>query len=420
MTSSSPSASVASVGTPATEPLDVSIVLPTYNEQESVGLCVLEALEACTAAGLRAEVIVVDNNCTDDSAQVALRAGARVVREPVPGYGAAIRCGIAAAQGTVVVMADADCTYPLDRVAELVRPVLADELDMTIGGRLDAATRQSMPMLHRFVGTPALSYLVRESTGVAGRIDSQSGFRAFRRTTVLGLGLRATGMEFASEMLIAAVRHDLRVQEIPMGYRPRIGDSKLNTWADGWRHVRLILSMSPHLVLWNPGLLLTGLAIALFGFSVFAPTGMDVGSLTWQPIFFSTTLLVVGLTASLAGAVLAHHSPTASARVRLAFAWVADPGFSRWNLRVGAFLGLVGLSLDGGLLAVWLRGSAMSLDERLTLGGLAQAMVLSGTLLTAFALLYRMLTSAARAIAAPAPGPALADASPLVGPAVAL
>jgi hypothetical protein len=204
-------------------------------------------------------------------------------------------------------------------------------------------------------------------------------------------------MEFASEMILAAMHKNLRVREIPLGYRERVGESKLNAWGDGWRHVRLIVRMSPHLVLWHPGLFLTGLAIALFGVSVFDPGGMAVGSLMWQPVFFSTTLLVLGLTAALGGAVLAHHSPTAPPRVRRAFAWVADPEFGRWTLRAGTALGLAGLSLDAALLVAWLRATSMPLYERLTFAGLAQAMLLSGTLLAAFALLYRMLTSGATA-----------------------
>jgi glycosyltransferase involved in cell wall biosynthesis len=381
---------------PSDGPIDVSVVLPTFNEEESVGLCVLEALDACAAAGLRAEVIVVDNNCTDNSAQIARAAGARVVTESIPGYGAAIRRGITAAQGTVVVMADADCTYPLDRVAELVRPVLAGTVDLAIGGRLESATARSMPMLHRFVGTPALSYLVRESTGITNRIDSQSGFRAFRRSTILALGLRSTGMEFASEMLIAAGRANLRVEEVAMGYRPRVGESKLNTWADGWRHVSLILTMSPYLVLWYPGLIFVGLSIALMGLSVIDFSGMNVGSLTWQPVFFTPMLLVCGILSSLAGAVLAYHSSSTTDKLRNAFSWVADPSFTKWAFRAGAGLGLVGLSMDGTLLLASLRGTSIALDERLTFGGLGQALLLSGTILMVFSLLYRMLTASSR------------------------
>lgn len=373
------------------ETLDVSIVLPCLDEEGSVGRCVQEVFAACSEAALRVEVVVVDNNCTDASADVARRAGARVVAEPTPGYGAAIRAGITAARGTVVVMADADCTYPLDRVAELVRPVLAGQADIMVGSRLDAATHRSMPFLHRFVGTPTLSFLVREGVGAVQLTDSQSGYRAFRRDTIVGLELTSTGMEFASEMLIRATQHELRVLEIPLGYRERVGESKLNTWADGMRHLRLILRLSPHLLLWHPGLALAATALAMFGLSLLDPAGVNIGSVTWQPIFLSSTLLVLGIAATLTAAVLGHHLPTASPTVRRTFAWVAERSFILWTRRVGLGLALGGIGLDLALLVLWRRHVALPLYERLALAGLAQALLLTGTLLTAFAVLYNLL-----------------------------
>lgn len=373
--------------------LDVSVVLPTLNEEASVGLCVLQVLEACGKAGLQAEVIVVDNNCTDNSAEVARQAGARVVSESVPGYGAAIRCGIAASLGTVVVMADADCTYPLDRVAELVVPVLTGETDLAIGSRLDAATRNSMPALHRFVGTPTLTYLVREGTGTGGLTDSQSGFRAFRRDVIASLGLQSEGMEFASEMLIAAARAELRIRELPLGYRQRVGESKLSTWSDGWRHLRLILRMNPHMVLWHPGQVGTGLGLLTFGLSALRPGGMQIGSVLWQPVFFSSLLLVLGLGAMLAGAALAHHNPAVSPKTRRAFSWVGEPTFLRRALRTGLGLFLAGLWVDSWLFAAWIAHWEVSLSQRITLAGLGQALLICGALLSAFSACYQLVVS---------------------------
>lgn len=373
---------------------DVSIVLPCLDEEDSVGRCVTEALQACARADLTAEVVVVDNNCTDGSVPAALAAGARVVTEAVPGYGAAIRAGIAAARGVVVVMADADCTYPLDRIAELVLPVLAGDADLMIGSRLDAATRRSMPLLHRFVGTPTLTYLVRAGSGAPALTDSQSGFRAFRRDTILSLGLTSTGMEFASEMLMRATHRDLRVAEIPLGYRERVGDSKLNTWSDGMRHLKLILRLSPHLLLWYPGQALLAAALLLFGVSLVDPGGMSIGSATWQPVFFSSTMLVFGLGGMISGAVLAHHSPQASPRVRAAFSWVGEAAVLRRMRAVGALVALEGLGVDVGLYLASLRGGGLAMHERIALSGLAQSMLLAGTLLAVFAALYSVIMRA--------------------------
>lgn len=374
---------------PADE-LDVSIVLPCYNEEDSVGLCVTEAFEALRSAGLSGEVIVVDNNCTDASAEVARAAGARVVPEPVPGYGAAIRGGIRAARGTVVVMADADCTYPLDRVAELVRPVLDGRTQLSLGSRLSAATRHSMPFLHRFVGTPTLTMLVRQGGGYSGLTDSQSGFRAFGREAINTLSLRSTGMEFASEMLLRASQAGWSVQELPLGYRERVGESKLSTWRDGTRHLRLIMKLTPHQLLWLPGLAATGLAAMLYVAGILAPDGVDVGSMTWQPVFFASICLVLGVTASLAGAVVGFHLPSSSASVRHRFRAVGHPRFGVTVAGAGLAAVGAGLVLDAALMVAWFSGQGEA-SLRLTLAGLAQGLILTGAILAVFAMLHRLL-----------------------------
>jgi glycosyltransferase involved in cell wall biosynthesis len=165
--------------------LDISVVLPCLDEEASVGACVSEALEAITAAGLTGEVVVVDNGSTDDSAQVAREAGARVVVELEPGYGNAIASGVSAARGRVVVMADADSTYPLDRVVELARPVLDGGADIVLGNRMSDANDATMPFLHRTLGTPVLSWLNRRAAPGLRVRDSQSGFRAFGRAALI-------------------------------------------------------------------------------------------------------------------------------------------------------------------------------------------------------------------------------------------
>jgi len=181
----------------ATDPVLVTVVLPCLNEQGSVGECVDEAHAALLAAGMKCEVLVVDNNSTDRSIEIALAHGARVIRERRPGYGSALRAGIEAAYGDIVVMADADLTYDLSRIAQLVQPVADGSADIVLGERLSEAPRSTMPLLHRHVGTPLLTLLVRRATNGLTVTDSQSGYRAFRRDAILALGLSATGMEFA-------------------------------------------------------------------------------------------------------------------------------------------------------------------------------------------------------------------------------
>src|SRR5438309_1587569 len=281
----------------------VTVVLPCLNEENSVGLVVMEALDTLHKAGLPGEVLVVDNGSTDRSAEIARAAGARVIREDRPGYGRALRTGIAAANGSIVVMADADWTYDLTKIPLLVEPIREGAADIAIGSRLRGATRQTMPALHRYVGTPALTALVRQAGGYSQLPDSQSGFRCFRKDAISALNLRSDGMEFASEMLIKSSRRRLRLIDVPIDYRRRIGTSKLNTFADGWRHLRLILLLAPEILFLAPGALLFLVGVMLSAAAFLTSRGIQIGSLRWQPIFFASIALVLGLQALLVGLV---------------------------------------------------------------------------------------------------------------------
>lgn len=376
---------------------DVTVVLPCLDEEASVAACVREAAEAIRAAGWTGEVVVVDNGSVDGSVASATAAGARVVHEPTKGYGAALRRGFQEAHGTVVVMADADLTYPLDRLAEVVGPVRDGSVDIMVGSRLDAATRRSMPFLHRFVGTPVLTWLVREGTGSTGLTDSQSGFRAFRRDDILALGMQSTGMELASEMLIRAQQQGLRIAETPLGYRDRVGDSKLSTWRDGARHVRLILRLSPHLFLFRPGLILMFVGLVAYVFTFIRPEGTDVGSVTWSPVYLGTILVVLGLLGTLSGALLARNAPTSSATTRERFAWVDRPRVLRYGLELGILVAVVAALLEIALFFMWRGGSRYSPELRLHLAAVAQGMLLAGTILAAIAGVYRLVTDEDRA-----------------------
>lgn len=291
---------------PVSHPL-VSVVLPCLNEEASVASVVRESADALLAAGLAGEVVVADNGSTDESAARARAAGARVVDAPVPGYGSALAAGFDAARGDICVMGDADATYPFERLVALVDPILRDEADMTVGSRWVGLTTAEMPILHRYVGTPVISWLVRRAGG-PNISDSQSGFRAFRRERVLSLGLRATGMEYASEMLILAGRADWRVMEIPTGYRARIGESKLNTFRDGWRHLRIILLLAPDLAATVPGAILAGLGTVALGWALVDPSLAHPGAPGWVASFVGLAAFVLGCQAVLAGLLLASTS----------------------------------------------------------------------------------------------------------------
>jgi hypothetical protein len=300
----------------------VTVVFPCLNEELAVGSCVASALEAMRAAGINGSVLVVDNGSTDNSAKVALEAGAQVILQREPGYGAALRSGIESAQSEFVIMADADGTYELDAIPRLLKPLLDGDADMVLGQRLSDATAATMPWLHRYVGTPAITYLVKKATKNKMAIrDSQSGFRAFRREQILGLNLSSTGMEFASEMLIRSSWADLRIQEVDTKYAERIGESKLSTFSDGLRHLRQILLLSPETGASIPGILAMVSAVLLWAFAAESTrTFGQVGSLGWVANVLAGVLSILGPLVFCTGIVLRYRAETSglrSARVKL-------------------------------------------------------------------------------------------------------
>jgi len=206
------------------------------------------------SAGYEADVVVVDNGSTDRSAERAIAAGARVIEERSRGYGRAIRTGIESAKGSIVFMADADGTYELARIPEFIRHITDGGNDLVIGNRYHDIKKGAMPVLHRYLGTPFLSFLMKIlfRTGVK---DVNCGMRAFTQNAYQKLNLVTTGMEFASEMVIRAITIRLKIKEVDLAYLPRVGESKLRTVRDGLRHLRLMLLYSPDFMFMIPALI---------------------------------------------------------------------------------------------------------------------------------------------------------------------
>src|SRR5204862_770659 len=165
---------------------------------------------------IRGEVVVVDNGSTDGSAELAQRAGARVVHEQRRGYGSAYLAGFAAAEGMYIVMADADLTYDFNDIPRFLER-LERGAEMVIGDRMDNIKPGAMPWLHRYVGNPVLTGILNLlfRTGVG---DAHCGMRALRRDVLPMLDLRAMGMEFASEMVVRASKQNLVIREVPIEY----------------------------------------------------------------------------------------------------------------------------------------------------------------------------------------------------------
>jgi len=232
--------------------LEVSVVIPCLNEADGIAGVVTEARAALEDAGIHGEVLVVDNGSEDASATLAREAGATVIEELRRGYGSAYLAGLAAAQGRYIVMADADGTYPLDRIGDFVDR-LRGGADIVIGSRFKGTIeRGAMPWPNRFIGNPLLTGML--NVLFRSRVsDAHCGLRALRRDAIPMLKLSALGMEFASEMVIKAGKQRLQIDEVPIAYRVRVGESKLSRFGDAWRHIRFMLVYSPAFLFLLPG-----------------------------------------------------------------------------------------------------------------------------------------------------------------------
>jgi glycosyltransferase involved in cell wall biosynthesis len=270
---------------------EISFVIPCLNEEASIATVVGKAHAALEQLGTSGEVIVVDNASEDASAERASAAGATLVHEPRRGYGSAYLAGLAAARGRFVVLTDADDTYDLARVGEFVDR-LRNGADLVLGSRFRGRIHPgAMPWAHRWIGNPVLTGMLNLLFR-AGVSDAHCGLRALRRDALDRLDLSTTGMEFASEMVIKASKRGLRIEEIPIEYRPRVGESKLNSVRDAWRHVRFMLIHSATWLFLIPG----GIAMAA-GLAYLVPFALDsdLGDPSWSVPFGIVASFVVVL-----------------------------------------------------------------------------------------------------------------------------
>src|ERR1700761_8784398 len=238
--------------------------MPCLNEAETVATCVRKAIGFLSASGIDGEVVVADNGSTDGSQRLATEAGARGVPGSEKGYGNAPMGGIIAAPGTYVIMGDADDSYDFTNLMPFVEE-LRRGADLVMGNRFAGGIAPgAMPPLQRHLGNPLLSFVgrlfFRSKIG-----DFHCGLRGFKRESVLALGLQATGMEFASEIVVKAALYGQRVTEVPttLAKDGRSRPPHLHTWRDGWRHLRFLLLFSPRWLFFLPGLVLLIVGLGL-------------------------------------------------------------------------------------------------------------------------------------------------------------
>ncbi|WAC19633.1 glycosyltransferase family 2 protein [Luteolibacter sp. SL250] len=292
--------------------MDLTFLFPCLNEAETLAYCINEVRKSLEVdESISFEILVADNGSTDESREIARANGARVVEVGEKGYGAALRGGFEAAEGRYVMFADADATYMLEHSLELYRAAIREGADMAIASRLKGTVQPgAMPPIHHYLGTPVLTTLI--NLFFKGRLsDCNSGFRCVRKEAYKTWRIRSSGMEFASELLIKALKAKAKMVEIPSGLRPhRAGRvAHLKTWRDGMRHLLFILSERPQFfesvglllliastLLQVAALILGPVQIGIFNvFDVHSQALLLLGGLTGAQLYvFSCVLFLVG------------------------------------------------------------------------------------------------------------------------------
>jgi len=235
----------------------LSIVMPCLNEARTLPTCIAKARAYLARQSFGGEIIVADNGSVDGSRTIAESLGAKVIAVSQRGYGNALRAGIAAAQGELVIMGDADDSYDFDALDGFVSK-LREGFSLVMGNRFRGGIRPgAMPFLNRYLGNPVLSFIgalfFKAPIG-----DFHCGLRGFDRRAILDLGLVMPGMEFASEMVVKAAMRGLPTAEVPIVLHPdgRGRPPHLRPWRDGWRHLKFLLMHSPRWLYLYPGLVM--------------------------------------------------------------------------------------------------------------------------------------------------------------------
>ena len=326
--------------------MELTILMPCLNEALTVETCIRKARAYLDKHRIAGEVLVADNGSTDGSQSIALAAGARVVEIKSKGYGAALIGGIEAANGRYVIMADADDSYDFSDLDGFVDR-LRRGVKLVIGNRFQGGiTPGAMPLLNRYLGNPVLSLIGR--TLFASPVgDFHCGLRGFERQAILGLGLRAPGMEFASEMVVKASLASLEIAEVPTKLSPdgRQRAPHLRPWRDGWRHLSFMLLRSPQWLFLYPGLVLT--VLGLLGTAILTGGPIQIPgifTLDINALLYFAIASIVGVQISFFGLFALALARRMELRIAQGFAEkLLRPASLEVTIVIGIFLALTGL-----------------------------------------------------------------------------
>lgn len=274
---------------------ELTILMPCLNEVKTLPKCIHKAIQFLEDKKISGEVLIADNGSTDGSQKVAIKNGARVIQVKCKGYGSALMGGILAAEGRFIIMGDADESYDFFNLSPFIEK-LRQGHDLVIGNRFKGGIQAgAMPMLHRYLGNPILSFIGRiffnSSLG-----DFHCGLRGFRKDAIIQLNLRTTGMEFASEIIVKATMANLSIAEVPttLAKDGRDRPPHLNTWRDGWRHLRFLLLYSPGWLFLYPGLFIMVFGLTLMFLLSMGPIRIGEINIDVHTMLYSSCFIIIG------------------------------------------------------------------------------------------------------------------------------
>ena len=337
---------------------DISIVMPCLNEAETLAICIRKALIGIDKAGISGEIVIADNGSTDGSAEIGIREGARIENIESKGYGNALRGGINTASGKWILMGDADDSYDFSELRPFVEKLREGD-QLVMGCRMPAGGGTimpgAMPWKHRWIGNPVLTFIGQLFFKSPVR-DFHCGMRAFTKEAYELMDLRTVGMEFASEIVIKAAIYGLKTSQVPITLHPdgRSRPPHLQSWRDGWRHLRFMLLFSPRWLFLIPGISISllgsvGLTFLALGQMIFGKVVLDVGTMMVSSMFLLVGIQLVWFAVFTREFAFAEGLMHPNPQLRR----VLDAFTLEWGVLLGVLMGITGTILLGRAFLEW-------------------------------------------------------------------
>lgn len=275
--------------------IELSIVMPCLNEAETLAACIHKAQSFLNAHKVNGEIIIADNGSTDGSITIAKSLDARVIQVEQKGYGSALKAGISAANGTYIIMGDADDSYDFSNLMPYLS-ALRKGTDLVMGNRFKGGIEKgAMPFLHKYLGNPVLSFIGRLFFKI-NIGDFHCGLRGFSKSAYDAMDLKTSGMEFASEMVVKSKLNSLSISEVSTTLHKdgRTRAPHLKTWSDGWRHLRFLMLYAPNWLFLYPGIVLALIGLTMSILLIIKPIQFETFTLDVHTLLYASAFLLVG------------------------------------------------------------------------------------------------------------------------------